>query len=170
MKKLWLFIFLFLVFINVKAEEEYVTDIVVDGSTIAGFDVNKTEYNLGDVSSSKESITIGYSYDKNKYQGMGSIGSLTLKYGKNEFSFTLTNNLNSEDTKTYKIIVNRPDNRDSDNSLSSLTVGNQKVVLSDLNEYNISVDAKITSVEIKPVKTISPNCLYGAYQDKSIIV
>ena len=148
MKKVILFIFIFLAFmINVKADDEFITDIKMDGSSIEGFSSDKTDYEIK-VDSSKDKINLVYFYNTSKYQGVGSVGELSLKYGDNNLEYTLTDKENAEITKTYKIKVIRPDNRSSDNSLSSLTVGNNKVVLSDANEYTVSVDGKTTSVEI----------------------
>ena len=148
MKKILLFLFFFFVtFINVKAAD-YITSIKIDDSNLEGFTSDKYDYVLN-VDSSKTSIKIGYVYDTNAYQGSGSIGTVNLDYGENILQYTIVNNSDSNDSKTYTIKVNRPDTRSSDNSLTSLTVGNQKVVLTDSNEYNISVDGNVKSIEIK---------------------
>ncbi|MBR3661376.1 MAG: cadherin-like beta sandwich domain-containing protein [Bacilli bacterium] len=146
MKKLGLFLFLFLAFfINVKAEE-YLTDILVDNTSI--FEGGKFDYEYS-VDSSKTTIKLDYRYDQSNFFGMGDIGSQNLNYGANIFTYVLTNRENADDSKTYTIKVNRPDTRSGDNSLTSLIVGNQKIVLGDTNEYSVSFDTKTTSVEIK---------------------
>ena len=38
---------------------------------------------------------------------------------------------------TYNLNITREDTRSSDNSLASLTVGSQNVILSDKNEYDV---------------------------------
>ena len=150
MKKIFLFLmFFFVTFINVYAEGSYVTAIKVDGNNLKDFaSDNEGPYTIN-VESNKDKITLGYLYDKNMYDNEGSQGDITLNYGTNELYFKVTNKNDANDSKTYKINVVRPDNRSTDNSLSSLIVGNSKVVLTDANTYNVSVDSKTTSVEIK---------------------
>lgn len=155
MKKTLIFvIFFFVTFLNVYAVGDYVTSIKIDGNEIEGFDVSKTDYKIN-VASSKENIVLGYVYDSAMYTGIGSSGSVNLNYGENKLSFTLKNKTDENDTKTYNISVTREDTRSSDNSLSSLIVGNNKVVLSNENEYTVSIDAKESKVEVKA--TLSNN-------------
>ena len=148
MKKIILFIVLFsFIFINASADNAYVTDIKVDGVSLESFSEDKFEYEMT-VDSSKESIKLAFVYDSNAYIGNGSYGDIELKYGLNPFTFKLINKTNEEDFKEYSIKVTRPDNRSSDNSLKSLTIGNNKVVLTDSNDYEVFVDGKLTSVEL----------------------
>ena len=79
MKKLILALFLFLSFLNVKAEG-YLTNILVDGVSIKDFSSEKKEYNL-DVDSKKDTIKVVFVYDKTKYKGSGSSENITLKSG-----------------------------------------------------------------------------------------
>ena len=168
MKKVWLFLFVFLAFfLNVKAEGEYITDILVDGSSISGFSTDKTEYELPPVDGSKTTIKLAYRYDQSKYLGVGSVDDQSLNYGDNTFEYTVTNKENAEDTRTYVIKVKRTDNRSSDNSLSSLTVGNNKIVLGDANEYNVSVDGKTTSVEVKATKSSDKASFVDGYGERT---
>lgn len=147
MKKIFLFLFFFFItFLNVNAEG-YVRSILIDDKILEGFESDKTDYQI-EYDSSKTSIKLAYDYDINTYQGSGSFGEMTLKYGENNFTFTLSNKENPDDFKTYNIKVIRKDNRSGDNSLNSLTVGNNKVVLGESNEYNVTVDGKTTSIEI----------------------
>ena len=137
--------------INVKADGGYVTAIKVDGKDLEGFTSSNTgPYDLGKVDSSKGSITLGYVLDTGYSFGQCSVGEIALKYGKNELKCEVGKE--GEETKTYQINVERPDNRSGDNSLTSLMVGNNKVVLSDTNEYTVSVDSKTQSVEIFSTK------------------
>ena len=156
MKKIFIFLmFFFLTFQNVLAEGNYVTSITIDGVPVEGFESSKTDYELK-VDSSKEKVQIVYTYDKTTYQVNGSYGEVNLNYGKNELSFHLkdTKDLEAEE-RTYHLTILREDTRSNDNSLSSLTVAGNKVVLGNGNDYNVSVDSKLTSVEVRA--TLSNN-------------
>ena len=147
MKRLILALFLFLSFLNVKAEG-YLTNILIDGVSIKDFSSEKKEYNL-DVDSKKDTIKVVFVYDKNKYKGSGSSENITLKSGLNKISYTIKNIETLETLETYVINITKEDNRSSDNSLSSLKIGNTQVVLSEKNEYDVFVDSKLKSVELK---------------------
>ena len=149
MKKIIFFIIMFYISITtVFADENYVTMIKIDDVDYSEFDINKTDYEIK-VNSDKTMIKIVYIYNRDIYDNNGSNGELQLKYGENLFSFTLTNKENNELTKTYHFKVIREDNRSSDNSLSNLMVNSNKVILDEKLEYTVSVDGKLTSVEIK---------------------
>lgn len=147
MKKSFIFLILFFITcLNVYAED-FVKNIFVDEVPLKDFSSDFEGPYTINVSSSKDSIKLGYDYDKDIYQGSGSISDVSLHYGDNDLSYTVVNQQNGN-SKTYKIKVIRPDIRSSDNSLVSLTVGSNKVVLGDENEYNVTVDGKVSSVEI----------------------
>ena len=167
MKKVFVFLlFFFVTFVNVYAEGEYVTGIKIDGENFAEFNANKTEYTKK-VDSSKDKIKIAYIYST-EYIGQGSQGELNLKYGDNVFTFTLTNKSDANDKKVYKITVNRTDNRDSDNSLSSLTVGGSKVVLGTGNEYTVDVDSKLTGITIEAKTTSNKASFVDGYGPRTL--
>lgn len=147
MKRLILALFLFLSFLDVKAEG-YLTNILIDGVSIKDFSSEKKEYNL-DVDSKKDTIKVVFVYDKTKYKGSGSSENITLKSGLNKISYTIKNIETLETLETYVINITKEDNRSSDNSLSSLKIGNTQVVLSEKNEYDVFVDSKLKSVELK---------------------
>lgn len=144
-----LFVFLFFVRISlVQAEGAYVKSILIDRNPLTEFEsTNVGPYEIK-VDSTKDKIVIGYDYDTSIYQGSGSFGEISLNYGENNLTFTVTNKEDVSDSTTYTMKVIRPDIRSTDNNLTSLTVGNNKVVLGDTNEYNVTVDGKVSSVEI----------------------
>ena len=149
MKKILLFLGLLFLTINVYAEGDYVKSIKIDLENLPGFSSdNLGPYNYT-VDSSKNKILIGYEYDRNIYDSEGIIGDIDLNYGENRQEFTVINRENREDRRTYVLLITRLDNRSSDNSLTSLMVGSSKVILSDSNNYDVTVDGKLTSVEIK---------------------
>ncbi|MBQ8891725.1 MAG: cadherin-like beta sandwich domain-containing protein [Bacilli bacterium] len=155
MKKLFL-VLLFAVCINfygimsVKAEESYVTAIKIDGEDLEGFESDKLGPYEKKVDSNKSSIKIGYVFASGYRPGQCSLGDdIPLNYGKNELKCEVTKTDGSE-AKTYQINIERPDNRSSDNSLTALTVGNNKVVLTDTNEYNVSVTTDTVEIKATP--------------------
>ena len=147
MKKIFLFLALFFVtFINVNAED-FVKSMQIDRTNYDEFKSDKTDYKIT-VDSNKSSIEFDFQFDENIYEANGTFQVIKLKYGDNDYSFKITNKESGE-SKTYTFKITRPDNRSSDNSLTSLTVGDNKVVLSDTNDYSVTVDGKVSSIEIK---------------------
>ena len=120
-KKLIVILFLFFSLLGVKADE-YVTDILVDGTSLKGF--------------------------KTKYKGSGSSENIKLVPGLNKVTYTIKD-MDLKELATYVVNIKKEDNRSSDNSLSSLRIGTNQVVLSDKNEYDVYVDSKLTKVELK---------------------
>lgn len=151
MKKILLFVFLFfLTFLNTKADEVYLKNILIDGVSLKDFETLKTTYDLK-YESTKESLNLAYDYDKNLYKGKGNTGEVKLNYGLNKLSFTLTS-MDNEKTITYNLNIEREDGRSNDNSLRSLTVASKKVNLTDSLEYEVLVDNSLKSVELTAVK------------------
>lgn len=154
MKRLFIFLmFFFATFVNVVAEGNYVTGITVDGVAVEGIDNTKEEqtFEIKDVIK-KDKVNIVYTFDtnvKNDYIIEGSNGEVTLDYGKNEKSLTITNKTDANDKRVYHLIITREDTRSGDNSLSSLTVGGKQVVLGNGNDYTVDVDSKLTGITIK---------------------
>lgn len=166
MKKVLIFIFFFFItFVNVSAKEEYLKNILIDGVGIKDFDTEKLSYDLN-VSGDKEIIKITYEYNLDLYNGNGSYGDVKLRYGVNELSYTLTNKNDEKDTITYKINVTREDLRSSENSLSSLTVANTKVELTDKLEYDVYVDNNLTEVDIKAVLKDQKSSFVSGYGER----
>ena len=151
MKKLLLFILIFLsCSFKVLAKDEYLTDILINGESLEEFDKEKTEYNL-EVESNVEKIKIVYVYDDTIYKGKGTSSDLSLKYGLNQSSITLTDIETNLEVKTYKVNVTRKDNRSSENSLYSLTVADKKVELTEKLEYDVYVSNTLKNASIKAV-------------------
>ena len=147
MKKIFLFLLLFFItFINVSADE--VVSVKIDGEVFDQFDINTLNYQIN-VDGSKDKTQIDVVYDSEVYEVSPDFKVLSLKYGDNPFCFTITKKDDAEFNKKYTITLKRTDNRKGDNSLTSLTVGTNKIVLGDSNEYSVSVDGKTNSIEIQ---------------------
>ncbi len=152
LKKIFVFLIMFIGIITVYAKEEYLKSILIDGKQIEGFSVSKTDYSL-EVPADKEKINLVFDYDynnnKDKYTVSGNQGELNLKVGLNEFKFTIKDKTTLEEIIIYVVRVTRLDNRSNDNSLSSLTVGGQKITLTDKNDYTINVNNMLNKIDIK---------------------
>ena len=167
MKKILLFIFFFfMTFVNVLAADEYLKNILIDGVALEDFDSSKTDYNLN-YGSDKESIKITFDYDTSLYKGKGSYGDIKLNYGNNNISFTVTSISDETNSMTYNLNITREDSRSSDNSLASLTVGTQNVILSDKNEYDVSVSNDLKTVEVKAVLKDSKASFVSGYGERT---
>lgn len=73
-------------------------------------------------------------------------GTKTLNYGTNTFYVTVTSAKGTN--RTYTIKVNKPDNRNANNSLKSLTVSNTNIHLSNATSYTDMVEYNVSSVTI----------------------
>ena len=82
-------------------------------------------------------VALGGRGDPNKHESFIEILKYTRKNG-------IVPNLT-----TTGINITKEDNRSSDNSLSSLKIGTTQVVLGEKNEYDVFVDSKLKSVELK---------------------
>lgn len=167
MKKVLIFIFFFFItFLNVYGKEEYLKNILVDGVGINEFSSDKTVYDIN-LEGDKEKIKLTYEYDINIYQGKGNYGEIELKYGLNELSYTLTKKDNPEESITYKINITREDLRSNDNNLSSLTISNIKVDLTDKLEYDVYVDSKLKSASLKAVLSSNSASFISGYGERT---
>lgn len=165
MKKILLFVFLFfLTFLNTKAEEIYLKNILIDGVRLENFETLKTTYDLK-YESSKETINLAYDYDKDLYKGKGNTGEVKLNYGINKLSFTLTS-IDQEKTITYNLNIEREDGRSDDNTLRSLTVSGKKVNLTDSLEYEVLVDNTLKNAELTAVTNHEKATFLNGYGER----
>ena len=82
----------------------------------------------------------------------GNIGELDLKYGLNKFEIKVTSEAGT--TKVYKINVDRPDNRDADNTLSTLKINGVDIKL-DKNKFVYSYDVENNVAEAVVVASLN---------------
>lgn len=75
-------------------------------------------------------------------------GEKTLEYGRNEFTVTVTGS--NGNTKNYLITINRPDTRNANAYLKSLTIdGNDIEFEKDIVEYEYKVGKNVDSLDIE---------------------
>lgn len=125
--------------IRVKSNINTLESLSISGATI-NFDKNNTNYNVT-IDSSTATIEASKT---DQYSTVTGTGNKTLNYGNNSFNIDVT----AEDgtKKTYTINVTRPDNRSTNNNLSTLTISNGEINFNrDTTNYNVEVDTdKIT--------------------------
>ena len=135
--------------VKAKSTNNYLSDLKVDGTTVANFNKNTTSYNLGTVETAKTSINITATAEDSLATVSG-IGTKTLKEGKNTFTVKVTAENGS--TKSYILVVTRtPAPKSTNNYLSSLKVDGAQV--KDFNKnttsYNLGeVESSKTSIKI----------------------
>ena len=169
MKKLFLFLLLFFMALPNVLAEGYLTNIKIDDVDYSEFSSDKDTYELS-FDSSKDKVKIICVYDTSLYRGLGTggigTGYVNLSYGTKEYKFTLTSISDASDQKTYTFKITREDTRSSDNALKSLTVGSQQVILSDKNDYEVSVDNSVNKVEVHAEVKDSKATLVSGYGER----
>lgn len=125
----------------------------VDGKSVSGFSSSKTYYDLG----STDATSISISADKTDAKStIAGTGTKTLAYGSNTFKVVVT--AENSSTKTYTIVINKTDSRDTDSSLSSLTIEGVDFKFNSKELYYYAVvKNSVSSINIKatPTKTTS---------------
>lgn len=128
--------------IRVKSGVNTLETLSLTGSTF-NFDKNTTTYN---VTVDAESTTISAT-KTDSYAGVSGTGKKNLSYGKNTFKVVVT--AENGIKKTYTINVTRPDNRSTNNNLSSLKLSNGTISFNkNTTTYNVEVQGTITNVKI----------------------
>ena len=116
---------------------------LVGGTLSPAFNANTTSYTS---TINASSVTINATKG-DSFQTITGTGNKTLKYGKNTFNVVVKSE--SGATKTYTIVITRPDSRNSDNYLKSLSVdkGNISFKKETIN-YSISVAKDVSSIKV----------------------
>lgn len=114
-----------------------------NGSLSPSFNANTTNYSAT-IDSASTTINAKVADSTAKVSGTG---NKSLKYGKNTFNVVVTSE--SGATKQYTIVINRPDNRSSNNNLKSLStsVGNLSFNKNTVS-YSVNVAANVASAKI----------------------
>lgn len=95
-------------------------------------------------------VTINATKSDNSSTLSGDVGEVSLKYGVNTFNINVVSE--SGVTKVYTISITRPDNRDDDNSLSSLKLNDNLIELKDeQDEYSLVVENEVTELNIEAI-------------------
>lgn len=109
------------------------------------FNKDTTNYRVN-VDENVTSISINASAEDSKASVSGT-GTKKLNLGDNTFKIVVK--APSGDTKTYTIVVNRKDNRSSNNNLSSLSISNGSINFNkNTTTYQVTVPYEVTSVSV----------------------
>ena len=130
-----------------KSGNNDLSSLKIDESAVSGFSSSKTNYDLGTTTNSELQISASTQDTKAKISG---IGKKKLDYGKNTFKIVVT--AENGKTKTYSIVINRKDDRSTNNFLKSLEVKNAKINFAKSNvAYNVVVENDVSFVEINAI-------------------
>ena len=145
-------------------------DIKINSVPLEGFDPDITRYNIEINNSSIDlSATVkGRNASVETTVNGSSIDEgITLKYGLNIILLTVT----AEDgttTKTYTLNITRPDNRDTNSFLKSLTVSEGVLVFNkNIINYTVIIDSDITNITIS-AEAESENATVSGTGNKTI--
>ena len=128
--------------INVTRKEYDIAtldDIKIDGVSIKNFNKDTFEYELDSVQFSKTNIEIETT-KTNSYATVTGDGNITLTTGNNQILITVTAQNGNE--KVYKLNIKR--DRNSDTSISNLTVAGIEAVNTDIGIYEVTVPNNVT--------------------------
>lgn len=148
--------------IRVKSNDNKLSSLTVSNGTIS-FNENTTTYNLT-VDSSSTYISAKSSSSSASVSGTG---TKTLKYGLNTFKINVT--AESGSVRTYTLNITRPDNRSSNNKLSSLTLSSGTLNFdSNVTSYNVDVNEKVSKVDIKASLADSKASFVSGYGPREV--
>lgn len=131
--------------VKITSIDNYLSSLTVSqGSLSPSFNKEVTNYK---VSGNFDSIFVGATSSSKDAQVSG-VGSFSLKYGVNKLEVKVTSESGS--TRSYYIEVTRTDNRNTDNSLSTLKVVGYDIDFSSGKlEYSLDVASDVSSLKIK---------------------
>lgn len=115
--------------------------------SIAGAEISFSETTLNYSATVDADSTTITAKAKDSSASVSGAGNKTLKYGKNEFKVVVTAEDGSK--KTYTLTITRPDNRNTNNYLKSLSVDVGTISFNkDTTIYNINVEADVKTAKI----------------------
>ena len=128
--------------IKIKSNINTLSSLSITGSDIE-FEENNLSYSA---TIDSDSVTIKAT-PKDSNASVSGTGKKTLKYGKNTLNVVVTAEDGSK--KTYVLNITRPDNRNNNNYLKSLTISNAELKFNkDVTLYDINVDKNISTIKI----------------------
>lgn len=140
--------------VHVVSTNNNLSDLKIDGITISGFNKDKTSYEIT-LDKTSTSIT---AEKEDSLATLSGTGTKTLSYGKNTFAITVKSESGS--TKTYTVIINRPDTRNDDVTLKNITVDGQSINFKN-TQYTYNLTKQTDSVKIEYEKNHSTQTITG---------
>ncbi len=152
--------------IRILSSVNTLSSITVSGGTLSpAFSTNTTSY-TATVNSDSTTITVSKTDSSSSVSGDG---TKTLSYGNNTFNIVVT----AEDgsTKTYILTISRPDNRDTNNKLSSITLSDGTLspnFTSETMTYTAKVNANVSKVTINAIKSSAKASFVNGYGSREV--
>ncbi len=130
--------------IRIKSTDANLKSLAISSGTLSpSFNAGTTSYSA---TVAQNTVTIS-AVASNGYAKVSGAGKKSVAYGKNTFKITVT--AESGAKKTYTIVINRPDNRSTNNYLRSLSVDKGTINFSKNNtSYNINVEENVDSITV----------------------
>ena len=161
--------------VRLKSTNNKLASLSLTGGTLSpAFNANTTSYTS---TINASSVTINATKGDN-YQTISGTGKKTLKYGKNTFNVVVKSESGS--SRTYTIVITRPDSRNSDNYLKSLSVDKGSISFKkETLNYSVNVGKDVSSIKIsaavndstaKFVSGYGPRTVNLKYGDNNILV
>ena len=147
--------------ITVKSTNNNLSSLTVGGTT---YQNPNTTYNLTVNSSS---VNISAVKADNAATIISGTGSRGLNYGNNRVDVVVRSEAGT--TKTYTININRPDNRSSNNNLSSLSLSSGKISFNKATtNYSVDVGSDVESVKISAKIEDSKSSYVNGYNPRTV--
>lgn len=147
---------------TVMNKEASLTNLTLSNAELSpSFSSNVYNY-TATINSSSTTIT---ATKKDSYSKVSGAGKKTLSYGENVFKVVVTSEDGTQ-TKTYKITITRPDNRETINTLSAIKTSNGVLSPSfskNVYSYKISLDPNVSSITITPTKEGTKSTFVSGY-------
>lgn len=147
---------------TVMNKETSLTNLTLSNAELSpSFSSNVYNY-TATINSSSTTIT---ATKKDSYSKVSGTGKKTLSYGENVFKVVVTSEDGTQ-TKTYKITITRPDNRETINTLSGIKTSNGVLSPSfskNVYSYKISLDPNVSSITITPTKEGTKSTFVSGY-------
>ena len=150
--------------VRVKSTNNNLGSLSLNNGTLSpSFSASTTSY-TATVNAASTTISATTADSKAKVSGTG---SKTLDYGKNTFKVIVTSEAGA--TKTYTIVVTRPDNRSTNNNLSSLSTSVGTISFNkNTTSYNLNVAADVKSVKISATVEDSKASFVSGYGARTV--
>ncbi len=154
--------------IRVKTNINSLIDLEVVGYSLSPtFDKDTLEYSTTVLSSSN--VVSILATKLNEYSEVSGLGNKNLEYGINKFNIVVNSELGN--TKTYKITITRPDDREKINTLSTLSVSDYNIsptFKSSVTSYSLTVPGTTTNVYINATKNGNNSYFVSDYGPRKV--
>lgn len=152
--------------IRVKSSVNTLSNLTInDGTLSPAFDSSVVSY-TATVNATSVNIVANKTDDHSTVSGAG---TKSLGYGSNTFKIVVTSETGAK--KTYTIVITRPDNRESINTLSSLTVDGYSIspaFSKEVTSYKLTVSSVTTSVKINAIKEGDKSSFVSGYGSRKV--